>query len=111
VLARFGEALEATARELGGDTPVQLVLMGDALDLGLSPFGDVSRSFAQFLKCMFPHGEEPVLDPQIVYVPGNHDHHIWRMVQDYMFVSQVQSSEQHPGVHVPDDIAHISSMT
>jgi hypothetical protein len=111
VLARFGEVLGATARELGGDTPVQLVLMGDALDLGLSPFGDVSRSFVQFPKCMCPHGEEPVFDPQIVYVPGNQAHHIWRMVQDYMFVSQVQSSEQHPGVRVPDDIAHISPMT
>ena len=111
VLARFGEAIRATARGLGGGKPVQLVLMGDALDLGLSPFGDVSRSFVQFLKCMFPHGEEPVFDPGIVYVPGNHDHHIWRMVQDHMFVSQVQSSEQHPGVHVPDDIAHISPMT
>ncbi len=65
----------------------QLVLLGDALDLGLSPFGDVSKSFLQLLDAIFPADGPDLFDREIIYVAGNHDHHLWRMAQDHGFVT------------------------
>jgi hypothetical protein len=52
-----------------------LVLNGDILDLSLSP-----TSFACLnARCFFQWVGEFGFD-RVVYVPGNHDHHLWRMV-------------------------------
>lgn len=84
VMAGFAEGLRATLGE--GERP-QLVLLGDALDLGLSSFGDVSASFLQLLDAFFPPERPALFARDIIYVAGNHDHHLWRMAQDNAFVS------------------------
>lgn len=93
VLAAFANGLRETLR--GQDRP-QLVLLGDALDLGLSPFGDVSKSFLQLLDAFYPIQGPDLFDREIIYVTGNHDHHLWRMAQDNCFVSALSRGEM-PG--------------
>ncbi|WP_284126140.1 metallophosphoesterase [Parerythrobacter aestuarii] len=90
VLAAFANGLRETLRD---QHKPQLVLLGDALDLGLSPFGDVSKSFLQLLDAFFPAGGEDLFDREIIYVAGNHDHHLWRMAQDHCFVLALESGE------------------
>jgi hypothetical protein len=99
VLAAFARGLRATLGD--GDRP-QLVLLGDALDLGLSPFGDVSNSFLQLLDAFFPVNGRELFAREIIYVPGNHDHHLWRMAQDHGFVSALAQ-----GV-IPRDLDHVT---
>ncbi|MEB3416821.1 metallophosphoesterase [Alteriqipengyuania sp. WL0013] len=92
-LAAFGKAMRATFEAMEIDEGgVQLVLLGDVLDLGLSPFGKVSHSFLQFLDVLQPEGAAKVFAPDIVYIPGNHDHHMWRMTQDQQFVTELERS-------------------
>lgn len=99
VLAAFARGL----RETLGDRPKpKLVLLGDALDLGLSPFGDVSKSFLQLLDAFYPADGGDLFEREIVYVAGNHDHHLWRMAQDHGFVRALQAGE------IPGDIETIT---
>lgn len=102
VLSAFAEGLKATLRE---DEKPQLVLLGDALDLGLSPFGDVSNSFLQLLDAFFPKDGRELFSREIVYVAGNHDHHLWRMAQDHCFVTEVMDGK------IPGDLEHITTIT
>ena len=95
VLAAFANAMRET---LAGQDQPQLVLLGDALDLGLSPFGDVSKSFLQLLDAFFPESGSDLFRREIIYIAGNHDHHLWRMAQDHGFVSALQRGE------VPGDL-------
>ena len=99
VLSAFAEGLRATLRD---DEKPQLVLLGDALDLGLSPFGDVSNSFLQLLDAFFPKDGRELFSREIVYVAGNHDHHLWRMAQDHGFISALQAGE------IPRDLDHVT---
>ena len=101
VLAAFANGL----RETLGDAPrPQLVLLGDALDLGLSPFGDVSKSFLQLLDAFFPEGGSELVEREIIYVAGNHDHHLWRIAQDNGFLTALENGEL-PGDL--DSVTHI----
>lgn len=68
---------------LAPDKPPTLVLMGDVLDLGLSPMGDVIEAFRRFVEQVMLPGGKPLFAPDVLVVPGNHDHHLWRMAQDH----------------------------
>ena len=98
VLSAFANAL----RETLGEHKPQLVLLGDALDLGLSPFGDVSKSFLQLLDAFFPVDGTDVFQREIIYVAGNHDHHLWRMAQDHSFVRALEQG------HLPGDLESVT---
>ncbi|WP_306097206.1 metallophosphoesterase [Qipengyuania flava] len=99
VLGALTEALRCT---LDGAPRPQLVLLGDALDLGLSPFGDVSQSFLQLIDAFYPAQGPEIFCRDIVYIAGNHDHHLWRMAQDHQFVTALQAGA------VPDDLEAIT---
>ncbi len=75
----FCAGLNALLVHLRGTTdvpPPDLLLLGDALDLSLSP---TERSFAVlggfFAELYGTAGD--VLSDQLVYLPGNHDHSLW----------------------------------
>lgn len=98
VMSAFADGMRATL----GETKPQLVLLGDALDLGLSPFGDVSKSFLQLLDAFYPKSGEDIFAREIIYIAGNHDHHLWRIAQDQGFLDAVESGE------IPGDLASTS---
>ncbi|MEZ5679930.1 MAG: metallophosphoesterase [Erythrobacter sp.] len=101
VLAAFAESLQET---LHGQQKPQLVLLGDALDLGLSPFGDVSKSFLQLVDAFFPKEGKELFQREIIYVAGNHDHHLWRMAQDHGFVTALMDGK------IPGDLASVTGI-
>jgi Calcineurin-like phosphoesterase len=102
-LVNFSSALRATVQRLRADGPAgaalpTLVLLGDILDLGLSPMGQVAREFGQFIDNLFPPGSPPVFDKKVLMIPGNHDHHLWRMAQDKDFLSSLENG------HIREDL-------
>lgn len=124
-LLHFASSLRRTLRHMDqaaqaqglAPTPPTLVLLGDILDLGISPMGQVARVFTQFVEALFPPGQEPVLAPAMLLVPGNHDHHLWRMAQDTLFVDALRQGQIHddlidhseyrdrpPGSEIPCDM-------
>ena len=74
---------------IGRDTePPTLILAGDILELALAETQEAAMVFERF--CELILGEEP-LAKQIVYIPGNHDHHIWELAREvkatYVYVA------------------------
>jgi hypothetical protein len=108
VMDHLGQALRATVAPMAGGEPVQLVLLGDALDLGLTPFGTVSRAFLHLVDALWPEGEAQVFSDDILCIPGNHDHHLWRMAQDRAFVDAIADAGE---AEIPSDIPHVSRVT
>jgi len=99
VISTLAPALRATVAAISPKEPVRLVLLGDVLDLGLSGMGDVSRNLLHLLNALFPSGREGDTAPfagDIVYIPGNHDHHVWRMAQDEQYVGLVERIPPEP---------------
>lgn len=91
VLTSFAAAMRQTILPLSGDHPPTLILMGDALDFGLSSTGEVSRAFLRFVDAFFPADAKPVFSDQVICMPGNHDHHLWRMSQDEQYLLDIEA--------------------
>ena len=85
----FGSALRELLATMDGPPPT-LVLLGDVLDMGLSPMGDVAAAFRCFVETVMQDGGRPVFAPRVLYVPGNHDHHLWRIAQDQQYQDALQ---------------------
>lgn len=91
VLTNFAAAMRKTIPPLSGDHLPVLVLMGDAIDLGLSSNGEVSTGFLHFVDAFFPAGKKPIFSDQVICIPGNHDHHLWRMSQDEQYLLDIEA--------------------
>ena len=102
VLAAFASALGETLERAPGNEKPQLVLLGDALDLGLSPFGDVSKGFLQLLDAFYPADGPDIFSHEIIYIAGNHDHHLWRIAQDNGFLSALENGQ------LPNDLESVT---
>jgi hypothetical protein len=57
-----------------------LVMAGDTLDLSLASVGEAVTDFRNFLE------DTHACFDAFIYIPGNHDHHIWRTLQEEIFV-------------------------
>jgi len=68
------QALITLLRSLGPQD--ELVLNGDILELSLSSWDEIARETALFFELISEAGNYK----RIVYIPGNHDHHFWRLL-------------------------------
>lgn len=71
---------ELTKKEVGNEKIPFLILAGDTLDFSLASIQDAVADFRLFL------GDVHEIFDCLVYIPGNHDHHIWRTLQEEVFV-------------------------
>ncbi len=65
--------------EYQGDVKPTLILNGDILEMALCDIHQSATVFDRFLDLTMPNGNE-IFD-KMVYVPGNHDQHIWEMAR------------------------------
>jgi UDP-2,3-diacylglucosamine pyrophosphatase LpxH len=70
------DKLSKVISDFAGNSPVSLICVGDTLDLTLSY---VETCVTEFVKLL----EKLPKFHNIIYVVGNHDHHIWTMHSEY----------------------------
>lgn len=93
----------ACLRELIGQNKSKekptLVLNGDILELALAETNDAAMVFERFIELIFPEDGEALFDKKnILYIPGNHDHHIWENARETQYVNFINGIP--PGGHL-----------
>ena len=66
-----------------------LVLNGDILEMALAETNDAAMVFERFIELIFPKDGEALFDKNILYIPGNHDHHIWETARETQYVNYI----------------------
>jgi len=92
VLVRLVECIEAVLGVHEGTTPPKLVLAGDVLELSLAYTNEAASVFAQFLDLLFAADDLP-LDRHVVYLPGNHDHHLWELAREQQYTDYLREAD------------------
>jgi hypothetical protein len=70
------------------NTKPTLILCGDTLEFALATDSQGVMVFRQFLEQVMPEGEE--LFDEIIYIPGNHDHHIWETTREKQYSKYIE---------------------
>jgi len=87
--------LAAHEGQKGGRKP-SLVLAGDVLELALAGTNEATTVFTHFINLLYdktPSSGESLLDPTIIYVPGNHDHHFWETSREHQYARYLNEPE------------------
>ncbi len=78
-----------------GDAPLPtLILNGDILDLAFSTKTVSAMAFQQFLELAMPEDPDSRLfSTKMIYLPGNHDHHLWQTCRERRFADHLAGSD------------------
>ena len=68
-----------------------LILCGDILELALATTNEAIMAFERFFELIMPKGKE--LFDRIIYVPGNHDHHLWEVARETQYINYLKSKK------------------
>lgn len=82
-----------------------LILNGDILELALASTNQAAMAFERFIELVM-QDDDPLFD-HIVYIPGNHDHHIWEIARETKYVHYLRTIQPGEAFEAPE---HITKM-
>jgi hypothetical protein len=77
-----------------------LVLGGDVLELALAEDHVAVMVFERFVELAFSRGD-PLFDNDVLFVPGNHDHHLWEAARERHYADYVSSAPPDEPLRAP----------
>lgn len=87
VMEQLVECLRYLISKNDGEEKPTLILNGDILELALTTDNQAAMAFSRLIELIMP----PV-DPlfgKIIYIPGNHDHHLWESARETQYVNHI----------------------
>jgi len=87
VLSQLVICIEQLLKENQSKEKPVLILNGDILDLALSNVSNALMGFQCFMNLIMK--EKGELFSRIIYIPGNHDHHLWEIARETQYVEYV----------------------
>lgn len=84
-----------------GSKPPQLILNGDIFEFALSEDNDAAMAFQHFLELTMPKGGPRLFANDIIYIPGNHDHHLWESTRERQYAEFLRTLPLKETVPVP----------
>lgn len=82
--------IDKTSGKINHPRPI-LILNGDIMDLALGKVEDSSMMFERFMNLAMRNGKE--LFDRIIFIPGNHDHHIWETAREAQYENYILRKE------------------
>ncbi|MBC7909029.1 MAG: hypothetical protein H7Y30_00925 [Pyrinomonadaceae bacterium] len=98
ILSQLVECLKTLISQ--NETPGKpvLILNGDILELALTTDNEAAMVFERFIELIFPEQGERLFE-KILYIPGNHDHHLWETAREAQYIHFIthNDSQKQPG--------------
>lgn len=79
-----------------------LILNGDVLELAFGTFSQALTNFERLARLLLEHE----LFEKLIYIPGNHDHHIWEVARETQYANVI-GGPSHPDELPP--LRHVTS--
>lgn len=67
-----------------------LILNGDILELALTTDNEAAMAFERFIELIAPDAGRTLFE-RIVYIPGNHDHHLWETARETQYAEYLKA--------------------
>lgn len=80
-------------------TKPTLILNGDIFEMALTTDNVAAMVFERFIELVMPKGGQ--LFDRIVYIPGNHDHHLWESARETQYVNFISKIKPGSPLDIP----------
>ena len=105
LLHRMLRGLKQLLADLDTTTPPTLVVHGDLFELALTSTELAADTFGHFVFEAWGDPDRPLFAPEVLFVPGNHDHHLWEITRQRQYEGEIDATA---GVLAP--MRHVTSM-
>ncbi len=99
VLEQLVSCLAYIIKEKNNKTKPTLILNGDILELALCTMNQAAMAFDQFIGLVMKEGDE--LFDDIIYIPGNHDHHLWETARETQYINHLNAVYPGGNMEIP----------
>ncbi|UCF16803.1 MAG: metallophosphoesterase [Phycisphaerales bacterium] len=93
VLKQLVRCLKFLISQNRGKKKPKLILNGDILELALCSTKEAAMAFERFVELTMKKGQE-LFGSKIVYIPGNHDHHLWETAREKQYTNHIGRSKK-----------------
>ncbi len=108
VMIQMVECLRTVLSKCNPEEKPTLVLNGDLMELALTTTNDASMAFLRFIELVMPEDEsQRLFKPDILFIPGNHDHNLWETSRYNFYISSLKSIKPHDKIF---PLLHITKM-
>ncbi len=92
VLRALMESLRQLLNRVNGKNGPRptLILNGDILEMAAATTNQAIMVFEHFLQLAFPEVGEDLFQRRVIFLPGNHDHHVWEMARETQYNNYVE---------------------
>ncbi len=97
VLVQLVECLRFLISGKGSSPRPTLILNGDIFEFALAADEQAAMAFERFIELVMPASDP--LFAKIIYIPGNHDHHLWESARETQYVNFLSTVS--PGAMLP----------
>jgi len=101
VLSRLVACLRELITQNESKEKPTLILNGDILEMALAETNVAAMVFERFIELIFPRDGEALFDKNILYIPGNHDHHIWENGRETQYVDFISTIPAGTALEIP----------
>lgn len=109
VLQALAECLSDVISKNENPAPPTLILNGDILELALTTDNNAAMAFERFVELIMPKGTKPLFANEIIYLPGNHDHHLWETARETQYANFINKNPDLQDLPVPWHTTNIFS--
>ncbi|HEY0545784.1 MAG TPA: metallophosphoesterase [Pyrinomonadaceae bacterium] len=98
ILVQLIECLRSLISQNESAEKPTLILNGDILELALTTDNEAAMVFERFIEQIYPAQGERLFQ-KIIYLPGNHDHHLWETAREAQYIQFIthSDSQKQPG--------------
>ncbi|TGL63761.1 metallophosphoesterase [Leptospira sarikeiensis] len=90
-LAELVNCIKHIVQSVNGSSKApQFILLGDVLELALGDINEASMTFERFLEVTYKETKH-IFSDSILYIPGNHDHHLWETAREKQYMDYIAS--------------------
>lgn len=79
-----------------------LILNGDILEMALTDVNKAAMVFERFIELVFPPDGDALFKKDILFFPGNHDHHIWESARETGYLHYICGLQPGAAIEAPD---------
>lgn len=93
VLVHLLKIIEDVISKVNREKKARFILNGDIFELALANTNEAVMSFDSFLRLCFTKSRKEMFSDRLIFIPGNHDHHLWETARERQYLDYMTKFE------------------
>jgi len=100
-LIQLINVIEEVVGKINKKRKAKFILNGDIFELALANTNEAVMTFDSFLSLTYTKNRKEIFSDKIIYIPGNHDHHLWETARERQYLEYMTKHTPGEEIELP----------